>query len=82
MSRGSQTIAGPVLRAYSSVSMARYNDPMKWSLWNLMVLAMVGPPLLSAVNSQVRGNTELSSLVILGWLFAIAILVDRPKSHH
>ena len=59
----------------------RYNDPMKWSLWNLMVLAMVGPPLLSAVNSQVRGSSELGPLVILGWLFAFAILVDRPKSH-
>jgi hypothetical protein len=54
---------------------------MKWSLWNLMVLAMVGPPLLSAVNSQVRGSSELGPLVIVGWLFAFAILVDRPKNH-
>lgn len=53
---------------------------MKCSLWSLMVLALVGPPLLAAANSQFRGSTELSPLVILAWLFAIAILVDRPKS--
>jgi hypothetical protein len=52
---------------------------MKYSLWNLMIVALAGPPLLAGAHTSVFRLSESGPFTIVACLVVCAVLLDRPR---